>query len=215
MFDHPATDDPATQDPRARRTRKAVLDAATELTTRGELVTMQRIAAEAGVSRSALYAQFSGLDDVAAACLAHTFADIGADDIVARAAEGAAVASIAARAASRLAHHVDERRAFYRSALDWAVTARGHDFLEDRYAAIVEASMKISEPDLAPDERADVARFVAGGSLSLIRCWLRSDDPVTPEQMAARLVAAMPASVVGRPHHQEPGGPASSSKGTS
>lgn len=209
MIDAPGTSQPAeSRDPRAVRTREAVIRAATDLAGRGEPITMRRLAEEAGVSRSSLYAQFAALDDVAVMVLSRSFEQIGEADVLARAQDGAEVAPIAFRAATRLAEHIDERRTFYRSALDWAVSMRGHDVLEERYAAIVAASLEVSDPAMDADERDDLAVFVAGGALSLIRRWLRSDRPVTAEQMAARLVAAMPESVVGGPHQRRPGGPA-------
>lgn len=158
---------------------------------------MQAIATAASVSRSALYAQFAGLDDLAVALLAETFEMIGELDAVDRADEGADVPTIAARAADRLVDHIHGRWDFYRASLDWSVGTRAHDALIEKFAEIVAASLAITHAEMTTAQRRDLALFVGGGAMSLIRRWLRSDAPTPPRMFAQSLRQCMPPEVVG------------------
>lgn len=158
---------------------------------------MQSIAAAAGISRSALYAQFAGMDDLAVALLSRTFAEIGDTDAADRARHDADVTTIAARAAVRLVDHIHGRREFYRSSLDWSVSSRGHDALVERYAETVASSLAVTHPAMPDGERLDLALFVGGGAMSLIRAWLRTESPAPPSALARALLRCMPPEVVG------------------
>jgi AcrR family transcriptional regulator len=188
-------------DPRPARTRAAIVGAVSEViadpAARGE-ISVNAIARAAGVSRSAFYAQFSDLDELAVALLVDAFRDIGLDDVDARREPGADARTLAQESSRRLVAHIDERRAFYRASLDWRLSGRVHESVVDAYAQQVLATMAVLDagvpPDVVPE---DAARFIAGGAIAVLTAWLRDEAPGGRDAMADRLVAVMPDWLVG------------------
>jgi len=185
-------------DPRPARTRAALFGAVERLTLSGSEITIGSVTRAAGVSRSAFYAQFTGLDDLAAGILTAAFAEIARDDLVGRAAS-AGRTDLARRAALRLLEHIEGRRGFYRASLEWMMTARVHELVVDEYARHVRATAT-TMPDVVPDgiRVDDVARYVGGGTLALVRGWVEDPEPAGVEVMAERLLAVWPDWLVGR-----------------
>ena len=186
-------------DPRPARTRAAILRAVEGLALAGSDVSVNAIARSAGVSRSAFYAQFADLDDLALSILMAQFELIGADDVVLRGQPAADEQAIARRAATRLVAHIDQRRSLYRAALDWHVSAQVHDALARGFAERIEESMSaMGDRVPAAHRHSYTARYIGGGALALITDWLRDETPIAPADMARRLLAAMPEWLVGR-----------------
>lgn len=157
-------------------------------------ITVHAIAREAGISRTAFYAHFSDIDDLAVSMLIDTFREIGIDDVHDREASAVAPRELAQRSMLRLAQHIVARRLFYRASLDWRLTARVRETVEQTFADQVLATLDAARGLAAPDaDPRDAARFVAGGSLSVITSWLREDvETSDPHTLAQRLVSVLP-----------------------
>jgi AcrR family transcriptional regulator len=185
-------------DPRPARTRSAIVLAVEKLALAGSDISVNAIVRSAGVSRSAFYAQFTDLDDLALSMLVAQFQAIGEQDVQLRGASLADERAIARLAAERLIAHIDQRRSLYRAALDWHVSARVHEALARAFAERIEDSMSVMGDRVPPERRNSyTARFIGGGALALITDWLRDDAPVPPASMARRLLDAMPEWLVG------------------
>jgi AcrR family transcriptional regulator len=186
-------------DPRPARTRAAIIAATERLVAvdHAPEVSVNEIARTAGVSRSAFYAQFSDLDELAVAMLVDAFREIGLDDIRARADDGNDH-HLAVTSNRRLVEHLALRYPFYRASLDWRLSGRVHDTVVSAYADQVAATMQVLG-DRVPAglDRADTARFIAGGAIALLTAWLREDAPEQQEQIVTRLLAVMPDWLVG------------------
>jgi AcrR family transcriptional regulator len=185
-------------DPRPARTRAAIRNAARSLAAEQAEVTINAIASAAGISRTAFYSHFDGLDALALDMLVREFERIGAVDVAARDAASEDVSAIARRAAERLTRHIDAERDFYRTTLDWRLTSESHEVLVTAFARVVASSMGHLRAPVPPGLDADGhALYIAGGAVTLLRRWVRSAEPVPAEQMTEQLLSAMPSWLVG------------------
>lgn len=186
-------------DPRPARTRAALLAAVERIISApSSAVSINQIAQEAGVSRSAFYGQFANLEDLAVGMLVDTFRQIGVETAT-NFSEGVDLRSIGERATERVATHLFERRAFYLATLDWQVSSRVQQALVEACADQIRASMA-QMAHAVPDhlDRDDFARYTAGGILTLLIAWMRDAEPVDPLTMTQRLLAVMPDWFAGR-----------------
>ena len=187
-------------DPRPARTRAAILAAtehlvAVEQTTE---VSVNAIVRTAGVSRSAFYAQFSDLDELAVAMLVDAFREIGLDDVRAREGDPSDRNRLAVSSNRRLVEHIAARYPFYRASLDWRLSGRVHETVVSAYADQVVATMLVLGDRVPPGlDRADTGRFIAGGAIALLTAWLREDAPEQQDRIVTRLLAVMPDWLVG------------------
>ena len=195
-------------DPRPAATRAAIYTAVNQLVREPDVeITVNTIARRAGISRSAFYAQFSGLDALTIAMLVDAFRDLGADDAHEDGAgdvPGGRRGTLTRAALRRLVAHVAARQAFYRASLDWRVTSRAREVVVDTLAAQVRAATAAAAP--AGVDADDVARFTAGGIMSLLIDWVR-DPRVQWEQdgqidvLVGRLLAVLPAWLLAPADH--------------
>jgi hypothetical protein len=132
------------------------------------------------------------------AMLVDAFREIGLDDIRARAADGDGH-HLAVTSNRRLVEHLAFRYPFYRASLDWRLSGRVHETVVSACADQVAATMQVLG-DRVPAglDRADTARFIAGGAIALLTAWLREDAPGQQERIVTRLLAVMPNWLVGR-----------------
>ena len=191
------------EDPRPARTREAIVAATKRLLDGAPdaVPSMQAIAQAAGVSRTSLYKQFPDMTALAVHLMQETFSDLGRADLQRRAAD--AQPSTSARAAVRgFVDYLHCYRAFYRSSLDWQVTSRVHEALVDGYADRIRASAALIPDAPSGEDLEDQAIFVAGGVISRVTAWIRTDDPALAEPDRAdhatdRLIRLMPTWLVG------------------
>lgn len=187
-------------DPRPARTRAAIIAATEHLVAadRTAEVSVNAIVRTAGVSRSAFYAQFSDLDELAVAMLVDAFREIGLDDVHARTAVADDRRRLATASNQRLVAHIAARYAFYRASLDWRLSGRVHETVIAAYADQVTATMRaLGDRVPAGTDPVDTARFIAGGAIALLTAWLRQEAPEQQERIVQRLLAVMPEWLVG------------------
>lgn len=191
-------------DPRPARTRASIYTAVTALAASGIEPNVRAVVAEAGISRSAFYAQFDGLDELATAMLTDTFREIGVDAAAERASGNSGADVAAKRDAARLIYHLDTRRSFYKAMDGWKVGARSYDVLTTVFAEQIVQSMDVMG-DVIPKNinRSDAALYIAGGVVSLAMAWIRDPAPCTPTEMTDRLLALMPLWLVGHEPSQQ------------
>lgn len=161
-------------------------------------MSISAVVATAGITRSTFYSQFADIDDLALTILTNEFRAIGVDDIAHRREARSDEHQIARRAANKLVEHIDRRRQFYRSSLEWRVTSRVRDTLAEAFADQISASIAVMG-DRVPASHRDgyTARYIGGGAMALITAWLQDDEPLAASEMATRLLAAMPEWLVG------------------
>ena len=95
-------------------------------------------------------------------------------------------------------NHIERRRLFYRSSLEWRVTSRVRDTLAAAFADQISASIAVMGDRVPPAHRDGyTARYIGGGAMALITAWLQDDEPAAASEMATRLLAAMPEWLVG------------------
>lgn len=183
----PTTPPPA-KDRRVRRTRAALLGAATALVSaRGTAnVPVSDIADAAGVSRQLVYLHFGDRDtllleaalDLARRELAESQDEAHSDDI------GRERALAIAR---HFAAHQDFYRAMFNTANAFALSRVVGGLLAPLRCDALLARYGRTAPPRAVE---DFAVFVTGGGTALMAAWLESgEDPLDPEAMADRLQA--------------------------
>ena len=182
----------ATEDPRAAETRARLCAAFERVVARHGYgaATVSRIAAEAGVSRSAFYDHFSSPLAVALAMVESLLETNAVATRQAR-ATGLSSQETSRRALERLASHMAENSAVYRdlllqSAAPVAVT------LLDKLAAESLPGVRATRPDLDARGASQAAHVIAGAVLSGMTWWLREEDPSVPSALAEELVDLLP-----------------------
>ena len=183
-----------TEDPRASETR-ARLCAAFERVVASDgygAATVSRIAAEAGVSRSAFYDHFSAPLAVALAVVESLFETNAVATRHAR-ATGLSSREASRGALERLASHMAENSAVYRdlllpSAAPGAVAIT----LVDKLAAESLPGVRAARPDLDARGADQAAHVIAGAVLSGMAWWLREEVPCEPPVLAEELVDLLP-----------------------
>jgi len=161
-------------------------------------VSISAVVETAGITRSTFYSQFADLDELALTILTNEFRAIGVDDIAQRSAARPDERQIARQAATKLVNHIERRRLFYRSSLEWRVTSRVRDTLAAAFADQISASIAVMGDRVPPAHRDGyTARYIGGGAMALITAWLQDDEPAAASEMATRLLAAMPEWLVG------------------
>jgi len=192
-------------DPRPARTRAAILAAVERLPglPAGQ-VTAAAIARDAGVSRSAFYTQFSGLEELLSAVLAEAAQLIGPQEGSSHLCSGFSSRGDMTRASlSRLVAHVDARATFYAAAPTWKIPWGVHDAALAAYAeqlrrlisAIRESAL--TDSSVPPPSETDLAaEFVAGGLLAALMAWIRTGRAAPTETLVEQLLGLMPGWLV-------------------
>jgi AcrR family transcriptional regulator len=175
---------PAQDDPRVRRTRQALMDAASTLIENraGADVSIAEIARQAGVSRQALYQHYHDRE----ALLAD--AAVRRVDVVLNESGPAIEQRVEA-----FLNHLRASECFYRCALGASATGL-YQHLEDYMASNFAERLRSPRPDalVKPDDVSGIetlARFIAGGALAFIRRWLAqpAEEAVSPAEAAEQL----------------------------
>lgn len=188
-------------DPRPARTRAAILAAVERLPgVAAHQVTVAAIARDAGVSRSAFYTQFSGLEELLSAALAEAAQQIGPEDPAPGASKSLGSRRSMIRASlSRLVAHVNARATFYTAAIGWKMPLGVHYAAQTAYAEQVRrliSAVRESAPDdprLPPPAETDQAAvFVAGGLTAALTAWLGAGRPAPTENLVDQLLELLP-----------------------
>jgi 8-hydroxy-5-deazaflavin:NADPH oxidoreductase len=188
-------------DPRPARTRAAILAAVERLTgVAADQVTVAAIARDAGVSRSAFYTQFSGLEELLSVLLTEAAQRIGPEALTPGASKGfGSRRSMVRTSLFRLVAHVDARATFYTAALGWKMSWGVHDAAQTAYAEQVRRLISAvresapADPPLPPSAATDqAATFVAGGLLTAVTAWLRAGRATPRETLVDQLLELLP-----------------------
>jgi AcrR family transcriptional regulator len=187
-------------DPRAARTREAIVTAMHELTAAGDVpLTVSAVVSKAGISRSAFYAQFASLDELALAVLRSALAEMAAAGELLRATTEVTGAAAARAGFGRLVAHVDENRVLYLSVLDRPVSHGVYREAAEALAALLrEAIPLVAERD-GHVENAVAASYIASGTIAVLGSWLRDRPSDATEAVTEQLVALLPGWLVAPP----------------
>lgn len=184
----------ATEDPRAAETRARLCTAFERVVSQDGYgaATASRIAAEAGVSRSAFYDHFAGPPAVALAVVESLFEAIAVADHGAR-ANGLRNRENARIANEAIATHMFEHPAMYRALLlPPAASGAVVVTLLEKFAAKALPAVRAARPESSARDASRAARVIAGAVLSTMIWWLQEDDPGVPSVLAEELVNLLP-----------------------
>lgn len=187
----------ASDDARAARTRQRLFDAAERICSAGGAVSVSAIVREADVSRSAFYAHFADVGDLALRMQEPLFETIAARAVVDHDRDPHRAMAQSQR---RLAEHFWTHRSLYRAAF----LLPGHAVVvlieEAMRAPIREHIERYGAPTgIRPDL---VARYVGAAATHLLESWTLGDIHAEPEEIAEHLFALLPAWM-----HAAPDGP--------
>lgn len=179
-FDPP----PPAKDRRVRRTRAALLGAATALVSaRGTAnVPVSDIADAAGVSRQLVYLHYGDRDNL----LLEAALDLARRELTEPWRDCPALGRERALAVAR---HFSAHQGFYRAMFATASAFALHRVVTELLAPLRRDALVARFGDALPEGTADdLAVFVTGGGTALMSAWLTSgEDPLDPEAMADRL----------------------------
>ncbi len=176
-------------DPRRQRTHAAIHSAIGRLSHAGVPLTVPAIVAEAGVSRSTFYAQYTGLEEVLTATMTQSFADIAELDISLRASVSpteTAQATTTALVAAFAQHRVLCRGVFRSDARAVVLDALLTAFVEHATPTMTIAAPRGVDPHAA-------AGYVGGGTLTVLLNWVLDDEPTSSSRLQEQLLAFLPA----------------------
>ncbi|MFJ9631713.1 TetR/AcrR family transcriptional regulator [Streptomyces sp. NPDC101175] len=175
------TDTPST-DRRVRRSRAALMAATVRVVSeRGTTaVAVTDLAEAAQVSRQLVYLQFGDRD----ALLVAAAADLVRRELAPHTETGSDPVS----GALALTRHFAEHRDFYRAMLTGSCAFAMTRTLNDLFGVLNRSLVRERFGVLDEATVDDVAAFVAGGTGAIVNAWLLgTDDPLDPEDLAARL----------------------------
>lgn len=175
-------------DARVLRTRRKLVAAYRELLDEGSELTVTRVSRRAGVTRSSFYAHFGDTNDLATTALTEF------SEAIISVARAAVRTGASTRHANRLllvelVQFLDEHREVYR---DLLVPGGGfhaavrRSFTEQAQQTLSTREKLHADPDVT-------AHYVANGLLGVISWWLTETTQRSPEEVAAALIAVMPA----------------------
>ena len=187
------SDAPSGVDPRARRTRAAVLDALETLETEEDTeFTVSSIVERAGVSRSAFYKHFSGLDDLAAFVLGQAFAQIREVDAQHR-QQGSKRGTVLLREdVTALVRHLAAHRRLYANVFRSGLGPSAAAAAQAAYIAQVHENLPNFSGGPSPQAIESDLVFFAGGLVALIVRWAsgrprRGDPEALIEDILSRI----------------------------
>ena len=177
----PVPSEPPLLDRRARRSRAALIDAATTLVVERQTsdLSVTELAEAADVGRGVLYQQFGDRDSLlVAAALSHleqfldraSLGDLGAFEPLVP-----------------LAEILDEHRAFYRPLLTGTCAHRLMAAVADLVRPWSEAAALRTFEGVSPTEAAEIADYFTGGTVMAVCRWLTDPEPTTPSQFVDQL----------------------------
>lgn len=179
---------PPAKDRRVRRTRAALLGAATALVAaRGTAnVPVSDIADAAGVSRQLVYLHYGDRDTL----LLEAALDLARREL-AEPCEEPAAALFGRDRALAVARHFAAHRDFYRAMFETASAFALNRVVTGLLAPLRSESLQARFGEAMPPRLADdLAVFVIGGGTALLSAWVTGpEEPLDPESMADRLLA--------------------------
>lgn len=186
-------------DPRPARTRAAIRESVRRIASRpGEEISVNAIAKEAGISRSAFYDQYSDLDALSIDMLTDIFHAATTNDKM-RLRQGQSLRDAAEAVVSEFLDYLDVHRAFFVCSLEWKTSSKVPETvnatLASNYLQVFDA---LGEAVPSSLNRHDTALFLAAGTIALITDWMRETRPSSKLDVATRLLAQHPDWLVGR-----------------
>lgn len=182
-------------DPRALRTRQKLVDAFHTAVADGDPAAMSvaSLTRAAGVNRTSFYSHFASPEDLAIHALSDLFDVVGDADILLRAEHSVPAEEASRRALADIVQFVWERRESYAWVLGPGAAPRLLAAVTDVFTERAAASL---ERIATRPPRADVrvtARFLAGGVLGVIGCWLNGErSRWSPDELTDALVQCLP-----------------------
>ncbi len=178
---------PPAKDRRVRRTRAALLGAATALVSaRGTAnIPVSDIADAAGVSRQLVYLHYGDRDNL----LLEAALDLARRELT-EPWEDAPGEAVGRDRALAIARHFAAHQGFYRAMFATASAFALNQVVCGLLAPLRREALlaRFGETAIPPGIADDLAVFVAGGGAALMSAWLTSgEDPLDPESMADRL----------------------------
>ncbi|WP_231861606.1 MULTISPECIES: TetR/AcrR family transcriptional regulator [Frankia] len=182
-------------DPRAVRTRERLVAAfheAVRVADPSEM-SVSALARAAGINRTSFYTHFASPEDLAIYALGEVFDVVQGADIALRTRHGVSAAEASRRALRDIVRFVDSHRVVYARLLGPGAAPRLVQAIADAFTEhTVETLGRMDNRPPGVDITL-TARFLAGGVLGVIGCWL-ADPPQRwpPERLIDALVLCLP-----------------------
>jgi AcrR family transcriptional regulator len=181
------------RDPRALRTRAALLAAtATLMHQAPESFTAERIADEAGVSRSSFYAHFTSPEAAAIEVFRETIEQIGRDGASGLPQGSAHGRDFARAATAAVVKHVSENQDLYRAVLTMDLPSEAYSTVFADFGATVRAAVLSLERVPEHVDPSTAATYIAGGALAVLRERIASSHPIDQALLVEELVGMIP-----------------------
>jgi AcrR family transcriptional regulator len=181
------------RDPRALRTRAALLAATSRVMHHSpETFTAERIADEAGVSRSSFYAHFTSPEAAAIDVFREAIGQIGRDG-ASELPQGSAHGLDFARAATAaVVQHVAENQDLYRAVLAMDLPSEAYSAVFADFGDTVRAAVLSLDTIPHNVQPATAATYIAGGALAVLRERITSPHPIDEAPLVEELVGMIP-----------------------
>lgn len=176
------------KDARAVQTRARLVAAYRELLDEGAVASVTKVVQRAGVTRSSFYAHFADTSDLAATALTE-FSEAIVQTARATVIAGDSTRQTNERVLVELVRFIFERQGTYLNLLEPEEGFRGA-----LQRAFADQSLETLRTRTTLRADAEVtAQYVASGLLGVVTWWLDTNTELTPEELAAALIAIAPA----------------------
>jgi AcrR family transcriptional regulator len=176
-------------DTRALRTRRRLVEAYRDLADEGGEISASAVAQRAGVRRSTFYAHFASTSDLAVETLTEVFEIVASLDSASRRGGEVSAYEVSESSLFEVIRFVEEHRTVYADLLGHrdGFTLATEDAFADSALRTLLAQGQVHGDAVV------TSRFIAAGAMGVIAWWLRERPPMSPQQLAARLAAVIPA----------------------
>jgi AcrR family transcriptional regulator len=180
----------ASRDPRVTQTREAIIGAASALAkTDNEPITVSNIVRTSGVSRSAFYAHFGSLDDLAVFIQTRTFEQIAIEE---RSPEGFTPNATLRLSLERLVQHFAQHRPLYAAALSLSTSRRVHERAASALAELTRGYLA-TLPHLPADISPSItSAYISNATIGVLDAWVLGQIDASPEGIVNHLMTLMP-----------------------
>lgn len=181
------------RDPRVQRTRAALLAAAATLMHQSpQSFTAERIADEAGVSRSSFYAHFTSPEAAAIEVFREKIEQVGRDGASGLSYGSTHGLDFARAATAAVVEHVAENQPLYRAVLSMDLPSEAYSAMFADFGATVRAAVLSLESLPHYVQPSTAATYIAGGALAVLRERITSPDPIDQAPLVEELVGMIP-----------------------
>ncbi|WP_291053017.1 TetR/AcrR family transcriptional regulator [Herbiconiux sp.] len=178
-------------DTKVARTRQAIFEAV-ESFGEDEPVTVGEVVRRAGISRAAFYTHFAGLEELGLAIMHDMLETIAAQHHDAPLTGYAGWREASTAMLRRNVEHVVRHRGLYLSVFGMPGSSGAFEVAVVDLAGAIAAAFEQMPVLPARLDVAETSRFIAGGTLTMLMHWMRTDPGLPVDEMVTRLISFFP-----------------------